>query len=259
MHSDRYDKQLMREVFERCGYTVSPVPEADGKRADLYCCGSGNDLFVEIKAFLPDEVLMTSIPTGGVREYSMPFDKKSAIEDKVSHAARQLRDTPSRSTTTMRVAAFIIRHPFDACVVRHQILGVLYGKRSIVTASRTRSRAPLYECMYFAESIFFRFRASLDGAALIESDGASLWVNDHSDRANLLLGSQLGQFFESHRACQTADRLEELGYLVADCEIDRRRENEVLAFVARKYDLDSPVLVSFSRYSACASVPLTRA
>lgn len=50
---------------------------------------------------------------------------------------------------------------------------------------------------------------------------------------------------------------ERRGFLVADCDIDRKGEQMVLQFVKQKYSLSNPRLMHFQRHSAFATANLT--
>src|SRR5262249_25461089 len=136
----------------------------------------------------------------------------------------------------LRLVCLLVRTALDRDAVSRQVRATLYGMRSLLGASATGTSAH-YECLYFSESSFFRHRAVLDAAIIIEGDDVFACVNDHSKRRRLIAESALGRFFASRKVLYDAREWEQTGLLVADCAIDRMREAEVQAFVESKYQL----------------------
>ena len=153
---------------------------------------------------------------------------------------------------TLRIIALVIRAT-DADLIFKQIVSTLYGKRTLLDATRpldaSRPREPL-ECLYFADSAFYRYRASLDGVMVVHPDGGGVnfWLNDHGNRPHKVRESVLGKFLTQNGALNDVPYLERRGFLVADCKLDRNCVSEVIQYVKDKYHLENPMLMNFKRY-----------
>ena len=255
-HTDEDDKRLVCNILKEAGLEAEEIPEAKTKRCDLRAKASDQEHYLfEVKGFHDDERIATTLRDGAAYENSLSYDARNTVESAIHEAVKQLESTARKDTDQLRVVVLLVRSKNDHDVVLQQILGTLYGKRSVVVNSVRPGKANHLECLYFSESAFFRYRAALDGAIVIDGeDGAFLCLNDHGNHIARVRESSLGRFFARKQAMNDAAALERSGFLIADCGIDRKYEAEVLQFVAQKYKLDGAILMEFKRHLAMVRV-----
>ena len=95
-------------------------------------------------------------------------------------------------------------------------------------------------CYYFTESQFFCCRETLDGAFLVNNYNGQLklLINDKSSNYERLKKSKFLAQFEANVPCVDPIELEVNGKAyVADCQIDRRKLDEVEQYVFKKYGI----------------------
>jgi hypothetical protein len=250
MPSDAEDRRIVSQILAQAGIAAEPIPESSSKRCDLCAKDTEGGLYLlEIKGFHDDEAIVKTLDEGKVYSKVPHFDWSNAVDAAVKEAVHQLNSTARTVDGPLRIIAFVICTTFDADLVFQQILGTLYGKRSLLDGP---SPSKHLECLYFSHSAFYRYRADLDGVLVVDSKGITFWLNDHGGRPDRVRESVLGKFFTRNGVLNDAASLEQEGLLVTDCNVDRNRVKEVLQFVKEKYHLEDPRLMPFRRFMAMA-------
>jgi hypothetical protein len=243
--ADTEDLTIVTTYLTHAGLEVTRIPECQAKRCDLMARADGEALLIEVKGIHDDEAIAAALAQGNLFTGVRPLDASRSVEKAVRQAAQQLDMTSIGDE--FRLVAMRIRSGFDQQLARRQIVGELYGKRSLVDMSATH-----LECIYFAHSAFHRLRGTLDAALVVDDDGATLFLNDYSNNFAGIRQSTLARFLEQHGAVYDAARYDAEGWLRADCDIDRSDEKAVLRYVSEKYGLQGAHVVRFQRYTAYA-------
>jgi hypothetical protein len=244
--SDENDLFWVRRVLEDAGLRVQPVAATTTKRCDLRAQNEAEQYLVEVKGFHDDEAIGRALREGKLHQTVVSYEHRNAVEDGVEEAVKQLRETAGGSDGALRLAALLVRTTDNSNVTRQQILGAIYGKVSL-TFPGAQS---LQECLYFAESAFFRYRDLLDAALVIDHCGACLYLNDYGSRLDRMRRSGLGRFLAGHNALYDAERLENEGMLVADCDVPRRNERALIEYLEKKYNRKGLAPMGFKHFSA---------
>ena len=158
------------------------------------------------------------------------------------------------------MAALLVRTSLsDAKVTREQILGAIYGK-----ASLTRPSSPQhYECLYFAESAFFRYRKRLDAAIVICPDDATLcltlYLNDYGSRLERVRQSKLAQFFAEKRALYDVAEWERQNKdsLIADCDTPRSDVRKTIEYLEHKYGIKGLRKLDLKRWAGISGIGIS--
>ncbi len=128
-----------------------------------------------------------------------------------------------------------------------QFRSTFYGLTN-VTGPDSQSLTP---CYFLKHAAFFRWRETLDGAVIATPRGAELLLNPFSTRYAEIRDSEIARMFGPHVVDPVS--LEHKGHAyIADCDIDRSQEGEVIAYIARKYN--RPLLMTFNLGSLVAYI-----
>jgi len=148
---------------------------------DLRATSGQNDKYLfEVKGFTTPMPSRQHYETA--RTMRNPWRSTALEQSKRESITRSTNCTQRRGegADELRFVALLVRSKYDPEVVFQQILGRLYGKRSMIVGPG--GPATLLECIYFSHSEFFRCQDGLDGAVVIQSHGAMLFVNDYGQR-----------------------------------------------------------------------------
>jgi hypothetical protein len=118
----------------------------------------------------------------------------------------------------------------------------IYGTETLVSRGFS-----LIRCYYFYESAFYKWRNELDVVLLTTLHELQLCINTISPRVGEIRASQLVHYL-SDALCDP-NREETLGAIIADCNIDRSKESEILEYLKKKYKLDNLQKIPLTSYS----------
>ena len=254
MSADAEDITLIEQALSEAGLSVQRLAETSEPTCDLQAGDpAGERYLIEVKALHDDADISPTLRRGEMYEKTTPMSRSARVDTTIDKAIGQLEATSERFPDSLRLLAFVVRSKLDAKVKYQQLMGELCGKRSLTTRSSTPGKSDHHECYYFAHSAFFQHRNAIDGAITFYIDGFTLFVNDHSARADRIRNSVLGRFFHERRAMMDNAALTRDGFLIADCDLDRNDEPAMIRWVASRYGLDRPVVMDFKRFSAIVS------
>ena len=111
-------------------------------------------------------------------------------------------------------------------------------------------------CYYFHESAFFSYRKWLDAAILSYQDNVQLCINSLSARVEQFRKSQLA--VSMSEGLLDPQKLEESSdhVMIADCDTDRRRPDEVVSYLQLKYDLGHLQAIEMQQHTGEIALPL---
>ncbi len=244
--NDGQDRETIAAILAGAGLTVEALPEGTTKCCDLRAHDKLDRYLIEIKAVCEDDRMAEAVRQREPYVDESELSPDGSMRTKVRHATKQLNATYATARRELRLIALIERrHQPSAHRLSDEAFTTLYGARLIADDSNA------YKCLYFSNSAFFRHRDCLDGAIVLEGRKGALFLNDHSNESNRLAESQLGRFFERLHLLRSACEMEtEAGYLVADCDIPRSQEANVLRYIAEKYGLTRAVAMHSMRWAA---------
>ena len=252
-------EDFVRAVLEEeMGFAVDKLAESREKTPDFLVSKGDGHYLIEVKAKGPSDELASEqnreLRSGGVYEESYPLTRQSGITKIVSGAKDQLaagqNDTKSRCQLLCVVG---LGH--NAQVRLDQIEAGLFGSRTVT--DWTTDDGPSRTCYYFGFSDFHRYRASVDGALLLNPAQATgrLAVNHHSPRCEQMRDSSIVTAFGP--GVIDSLRLEAKGEAwIVESAVDRQDESAVLEHVRQKYSPGNRVTVMpMGHHSASVLVP----
>jgi len=254
MSADAEDIKLIELALSEAGLCVQRLAEGADPTCDFQAGDAADERYlIEVKALHDDADISPTLRRGEMYEKTTPMNRSARVDSVIDKAIGQVAATTERVPDSLRLLAFVVRSKLDAKVRYQQLMGELCGKRSLITRSSTPGKNDHHECFYFAHSAFFQHRNAIDAALTYFIDGFTLFINDHSPRAERIRKSVLGQFFDSRKAMMDNAALLRHGYLIADCNLDRSDEPAMTRWLAERYGLVRPVVLDFKRYSAMVS------
>ncbi len=232
------------DLLARWGVHVARVPTAKGvkdvKTPDLRGSG-GPDLYaVELKQRDSDRVLdrMPAALDPHVVQVLPPLamSRDQAVQSCIRECVHQLR---GEANTTFRIG-WVHCEGFDSDTDQVQLQNSFLGTEYL---SDRGIGGRAYSCHFFLESDFWRYRTELDGAIVSrqvthDQVNVSVLLNPHSPRSDRLRSSAFIAALGPAALVDVVAEEAERTCLIADCAIDRRDADGVLAYVCEKYGLD---------------------
>lgn len=228
-----------RALLEHWGVQVEDIPTSDAaqkQEADFLATFEGVKVLIEEKTKEDDHEYLArrvaELDSGKIHVASLPITRDETLSGLVRDASRQLRSSSDKPH------AFRLMW-FTATGIRaqgkyEQFMSALYGRTNILEMNATEYR----RCYYFRNSDFFRRAAVIDGAVAAYTDGRSisarLCLNSLSPGFEQLRNSPVVRPFGT--AVEDPVRIEADGTaFVLDCDLDRKKEDELLVFLEGKY------------------------
>ena len=253
--TDEYLKQQMKDLMKQVfGLVWEDIPEMEGeRRPDFQVTSLAKDVtIVELKAKGDDpsglEEETAALRKGGIVSRAVPLNRRNTLSGIIEDGVEQLKSygTPD----TFRVL-WLHSWGRDRKLLRDRFHATLYGTTSIVDLNGSASRTGFF--VDFND--FYRYRDVLEGAVLTTESEAQLCINSLSDRAEVFRGSGFVAAF-AKGLCDPGD-LERRGEAyVADCDLDRRKRNEVMNYIRKKYGRDRLMDIDLQYHSAAMTVPV---
>lgn len=134
----------------------------------------------------------------------------------------------------------------DSELQRFQFMGSLYGITTIVDLDDNKGNL---ECYYFDFSDFYRHKEVLDCAIISESNKMQLCLNSFSSRFERLQKSSLASAFKNGILDPTILEAQNEIY-IADCDIDRKEEEKIMAYLRKKYGREKLIKISLQKITA---------
>ena len=242
---------------EQFGYHIEKIPESDQPRPDFYAEKDGDEYLIEVKSKEPNvdlkqrrDLLLTS---GQVFDETYSMVRQSGITKTISEAKNQLIALDPNNSYFRLVCVVGLGHNAEARL--SQVEATLFGRTTVVDWST--EDGPMKHCYYFHFSDFFRYRAELDGAILMNANGESGWlcINDLAPRYSALRQSSIVRTFGT--AVIDPPELERSGDAwIVDGNVDRRNKTAVINYVRDKYSLGTLVMdMEMKHISAQVLVP----
>ncbi len=242
----REEEQYVIGVLARAGVTAEKIPETTHRTPDLHGSDGTLEYLIEVKLRTDDETLTKEVQAKGYAYRDTPVAWTNTTATIFQDAIQQL-DAANASDALKLVWVCARSRRGSEWTLAEQVRHTLYGI-SRVGGSGRGSNAP--ECLFFDESIFFRYK-QLTGVVLDIGTGAALCLNPFNTRSSLLKTSALGLFFQTS-VFDPIEAERSGNYLLADCDIDRRESKRVLEYVSSKYGIEHPVHFNFDEHSAWA-------
>lgn len=232
---DQELKEGIAKHFEDLGFEVSLLEEEEGRKTpDLLVTKSGQRFLIEVKAKGDDPGALLErrrkLAQGELVIYGARWAPKNTISGIAKEGVRQLAEHPREEHDFSLL--WLHAEGSDPESQFEQFAFTLYGKTSVHSLLNSRFS---YECYFFYDSVFYRWRDILDGAILSTSSKAQLCINTYGPRYSSFQSSEIVKAFD--KGVIDPLELERAGRaIVADCDIDRNDHDKVKQYLAAKYN-----------------------
>lgn len=249
-----------RALLQHWGVRVDDIPTSDveeKKEADFLATFGPARVLIEEKTKEDDPDYLahrvSELESGGVHGITLPIRRNETISKIVSNASRQLKSS-SNLPHDFRLMWFTATG-VTARGKYEQFMATLYGRTNILEMNASGYR----RCYFFRNADFFRRASVIDGAVAAYTDGTSistkLCLNPLSPRYQQLKASEVLKPFKE--AIEDPIEMERSGSaFILDSIIDRKNEDELFAFLQKKYQTGP--LMKFDLGYTNASILLPR-
>jgi hypothetical protein len=247
--SDRQIKDAISQYLRGHGFEVTQIPEGPSPTPDLLAIQSQRYL-IEVKTKEDDPAIIaeraTRLRAGKIVQSGAAFAPQGTMSRIIRDGVRQLEAYPAQERDFCLLWLLAVGSDLESQY--QQFLRTLYGLTNIVGLDN-RSLMP---CYYFRNSAFFRWH-NLDGAIVGTMERGELCINSYSPRAASLKISSLAQAFGTAVTDPRKREAENRAY-IADCDIDRRNEQQLLEYLQTKYQ--RPALMTMDLGTVIAQLQL---
>jgi hypothetical protein len=235
--SEDANHRYARHRLEQLGLRVEEVPTRDGElRADYLAFQSSYSYVIEVKGPGEDESSYEELVSRGIATRIKPDARTNPLSKKIRTAARQLEATPAPKHSFRLIV--LVTGEQDSGLKASQYLATLYGIENLIYLEGDEVRGPT-KCYYFTFNEFFELEA-VEAAIIMTPTGSRLCPNTFADRYGDFVQSELYAMHLSSGAVQDPLGAEEAGEaFVADTDLDRHDQTQILDFVRTKYSLRS--------------------
>ena len=248
---------LITRILNAYGYTATKIPESDEKTPDFDVRSDQDSkaYVIELKSRLDNPAEISEreqrLRDGNLVESIKDTGRINAISNRIGEAYEQLQKY-DKSEYDFRIIWLLAVDQNQDLKLR-QFESTLYGRVPIFSLD---SGAQTCDCYYFQFNDFYRYRGGIDGAIISTDRKVKLLLNSYSDQYKDLRNSLLASKFGGGVLDPLA--LEQNGNAyIADCDIDRRKENYVIRYLCDKYGKNHMQAIPLYQHSVSKSSPIT--
>lgn len=241
------DFSYTRAILKQWGVQVDDIPTSDlekKKEADFLATFGSTRVLIEEKTKEDDPEYLarraSELESGAIHDITLPIKRDETISGIVRSASRQLKSS-SNLPHDFRLIWFTATG-VTAQGKYEQFMSTLYGRTNIIEMNAI---GVYRRCYFFRNADFFRRAAVIDGAVAAYTNGTSistkLCLNPLSPRYEQLKSSEvLTPFRDAIEDPIEMERSESA--FILDSAIDRKNEDELFAFLQKKYQT-GPLMV----------------
>lgn len=239
-------RKPVRKRLEALGFQIVDIPEHPTEnRPDLRATKLGLSMLVEVKTRTEDSDLrkkMEAVRLGSTESILTSLDKHNSLSSDIEKANRQLKQCAVANE--FRLLWFRADNWLFVHNALKQIGATLLGIRMV--SGKRGGQKTVLPCVYAGYADFYRC-TEIDGA-LIEVEGAlTLLPNQFSPRKVAFSRSPIAQVIApAIFDVQQGER--EGSFYVVDSDVNRKNENDILAFLRKKYPADE--FLKFGQHTA---------
>ncbi len=234
------------EFFSTHGFEIQKISEGDEQRPDFLAQDEQYAYLIELKTKFESEEKVQQrkevLLKGEIYGDSIPVASNNRLSGIIRKAQNQLKGHLTDKK--------IIRVPWLLCTGHSaearmdQFEATLYGSRSIMNLDKGGMRT----CYFFANSDFYRYRDSLDGAIVSTDSTARLLLNPYSKLFTELARSSLSKLKELNAVNPTNEETEGRAYIV-EGDLNRNDEALVLSYLRSKYRIERIMTMTLQHIS----------
>ena len=248
---------LAKGYLHELGFEVHDI-EAKGSNLapDLDVIGKNSRYTIElkIKGDDPDEILEEekALLSGELISKSIPIGPRNRLAGIIKKGIKQIISHDPRHDTYHII--WVHCSGDDPEFLYERFFSTLYGKETLFSLSKEN----ITTCYYFHDSAFYAWRDYLDGVILTYLDKAQLCINTLSLNAERFRHSELTRGMYPGHCDPDVIEKECADVMIADCRIDRSKQDDVLRYLKSKYDVDHLQTIPTQKHTGMKAFPFNR-
>lgn len=250
MHAMNYELNV-KHFFESLGYQVEKISEGDEESPDFLIAGDTSTYVLELKTKFPSseeiEERKRILYSGAIHNVHEVIIRKNRLSGIIKKAKDQLKNYQEENI--LRIV-WLLATGHLAEPRMHQFESTLYGLTTVVSLSSQRT----FDCYFFYDSDFYRFREILDGAIISTESEAKLLLNPLSPRYAQLKSSSLTKHLGNAVVDPVELERQTQAFLVVG-DIDRNDKEAVLRYLREKYRLEHVINITMNYLSGTIIFP----
>lgn len=233
-----------KKFFEHFGLKVQKLKSNNKKIADfLGHSPDGSKYIIEVKSRDTDTNFYNDLNKYGEASREDDVGKSNVASRKIRKATNQIQSSIEIDDQMkyFRIISFVSLQE-NSDIDTNQFRSTLYGIKTLIVPD-DKGDAKSIPCAYFDYSDFYRYPL-LDGVILLTNRWAQLCPNPFSEHINDFESSHIYKKLSSNGAVFLPKDAEETGLLyIADCDIERSNEKQLIHFIKNKYQLETDPIV----------------
>lgn len=245
-------KPIAKNLLKELGLEVHDISSKNSKTPDFDVKGGNSRYTIElkIKGDDPDEIKQDSetLTRGEIVNKEIPIGPRNRLYAIIKEGIKQMTEHDPKNKTFH--VLWMHSTGRNAKLLNMRFHATLFGTQDLFSVRQKN----LITCYYFNESAFYSWRTSLDGAILTYHNKAQLCVNTLSPRLREFQKSDLYKTL-SQGLCDPGIFQISEGVMVADCNMDRKDANKIIAYLREKYKLDHLQTINMKQHSVTMAIP----
>ncbi len=246
-------KPNAKAFLNQLDMTVHDIPRKDDLRTPDFFVESAKDKYtieLKIKSDDPEEIKRDTeiLSRGEILSKATPVGPRNRLYAIIGDGVEQMNVADPENKTFHVLWIHSVGR--DPNLLNMRFHATLFGTESLFSIEKEY----VMTCYFFGESAFYTHRHCLDGVILTYNDQLQLCVNTLSDRKEDFKKSDLYRSL-SKGLCDPDILKTEEGVLIADSDIDRGSQAQVIQCLQKKYGLNHLQTIPMTQYSGIIAVP----
>ena len=246
-----YGEEITRRFFEIHGFRIEKIPKVEGdRRADFNIKDDKNTYIVEVKRKSQDEKYVRELRERGEAYKTNVLGRTNAISTLIRTAAEQIRKTPKNEEEKGAFHLIVlVASDRDEDTQLSQFESTIYGLVDLLDETATAK-----PCFYFTFSEFYGLK-DIDAILVLSANKCALCLNNLGARSEEMRETKLYAINYNYGALRDPEKMESNGNAyIADCTIDRHNEDEVLAYIKKKYGIEKMMTLRLEKHTGTMRV-----
>lgn len=247
-------RPLVKQFLNQYGFEVCDiVTDEKSKKPDFDVIGDKDRYTLELKIKGDDPLEIESdenaLRHGKLVSKSIPIGPRNTLSGIIRAGVEQINSHDPDYTTFHII--WVHSSGQDPNLLNTRFHSTLYGIEKLFSLKKSN----VISCYYFHNSAFFSWREYLDGVILSHNDQIQLCINTLSPMVDSFRKSQLTVGMANGLCDPDVLEARHDDLFIADCEIDRKNEKEVLEYLQKKYGIDHLQTIPMNKETVSIALP----
>lgn len=252
MNEDEFKPYVKAFLYEHGLRVRDIIPRQNSRTPDFDVKADHSEYTIElkIKSDNPAEIERDNqvLSQGQILEKATPIGPRNRLYAIIKDGVDQMKEYDPENKTFH--VLWLHSEGREPDLLNTRFHSTLFGMQYLVSLEISY----LMKCYFFEESAFYDYRDCLDGAILTYRDQLQLCVNTLSHRKAEFKKADLYSIL-SRGLCDPDILQNEQDILIADCEVDRKAQSEVIDYLRGKYSISHLQVMEMTQYSGRIAIP----